>query len=234
MAHDAAYQMALEFRKLHDQLADTADADLVQGRLVELACAVIDDCEWAALTAWDKKTGPRTVASTGVVAELVSRLQYDAGEGPCPTARLAPDDQVWLRNVFTETRWPTFVQAARAHTPVRSALSCRLTNSARTTVLSLYARAPRQLHSDAVNTAPLFAIQAGALMAHVDSVRASQQLERAVTSNRRIGEAVGVLMTTHNVADETAFKMLRVASNHQNVKLRDVAERVRNTGRLPR
>lgn len=222
--------MAVGFRRLHDELTVTADADAVQQRLVEFACAVVDHCEWAALTVWEK-AGPRTAADTGVVAELITRLQYDTAEGPAVAA--VGDDLVWMSNVFAETRWPAFVRAARTYTPVRSALACPVGTKRSPAVLTLYARAPRRLHFEAVNAAPLFAMHAGALLAHAGSIRESAQLAQAVTTNRQIGEAIGILMTTHNVTDETAFRMLRATSNRRNLKLRDVAQEVKSTGQLP-
>ena len=59
------------------------------------------------------------------------------------------------------------------------------------------------------------------------------QLQIALTSNRQIGVAVGVLMAREKVTSERAFDLLRVRSNHTNRKLRDVAEEVALTGQLP-
>jgi len=55
---------------------------------------------------------------------------------------------------------------------------------------------------------------------------------RALSSNRRIGAAIGVLMATRHVTSEEAFKLLRRASNDCNEKLGDVANRVVLTGSL--
>jgi len=57
-------------------------------------------------------------------------------------------------------------------------------------------------------------------------------LVRALSSNRRIGAAIGVLMATRHVTSEEAFKLLRRASNDCNEKLGDVANRVVLTGSL--
>ena len=66
-------------------------------------------------------------------------------------------------------------------------------------------------------------------------VRAQQtttQLQMALTTNRQIGVAVGVLMAREKVTSERAFDLLRVRSNNTNRKLRDVAEEVALTGQL--
>jgi signal transduction histidine kinase/CheY-like chemotaxis protein len=57
-------------------------------------------------------------------------------------------------------------------------------------------------------------------------------LERALSSNRRIGAAIGVLMASRHVTSVQAFKLLRRASNESNRKLGDVADRVVLTGSL--
>ena len=51
-------------------------------------------------------------------------------------------------------------------------------------------------------------------------------------SNRRIGMAIGVLLTIHHLTDQQAFDELREESMRRNVKLRDLAEQVIYTGTL--
>jgi hypothetical protein len=57
-------------------------------------------------------------------------------------------------------------------------------------------------------------------------------LERALTSSRRIGAAMGVLMYRHKITIDQAFELLRVASQVTHRKLRDVAEDVLTSGEL--
>jgi hypothetical protein len=57
-------------------------------------------------------------------------------------------------------------------------------------------------------------------------------LDAALESNRRIGVAIGVLMTRYRVTDAVAFDLLRQGSQRGHVKLRDVAEYVLLTGGL--
>jgi AmiR/NasT family two-component response regulator len=45
--------------------------------------------------------------------------------------------------------------------------------------------------------------------------------------------AIETLMDVHDVSEETAFAMLRVTSDHLNRRLRDIADDVARTGRLP-
>jgi AmiR/NasT family two-component response regulator len=51
-------------------------------------------------------------------------------------------------------------------------------------------------------------------------------LEIALKSSRRIGMALGILMAERKIREEQAFDLLRDASQHENRKLRDIAEDV--------
>jgi AmiR/NasT family two-component response regulator len=58
----------------------------------------------------------------------------------------------------------------------------------------------------------------------------TEELQRALVSNRRIGMAMGILMERHRLTEEQAFDRLRGLSQRSNVKLRDVAEQLIYTG----
>lgn len=57
-------------------------------------------------------------------------------------------------------------------------------------------------------------------------------LHVALASNRRIGQAMGILMADRQITEEQAFGLLRDASQHTNRKLRDIADEVIHTGAL--
>jgi AmiR/NasT family two-component response regulator len=48
-----------------------------------------------------------------------------------------------------------------------------------------------------------------------------------------IGQAKGVLMHRHRITSERAFAELREVSQRLNIKLRDIAQRVVDTGEMP-
>lgn len=58
-------------------------------------------------------------------------------------------------------------------------------------------------------------------------------LRAALLSNRRIGVAMGIVMTQLGVSEAEAFEAIRRASMDGNRKLREVAEDVVLTGALP-
>lgn len=68
----------------------------------------------------------------------------------------------------------------------------------------------------------------------VDRFRQNEaNLERAVESHRLVGQAMGILIERHRITSEEAFEVLRRASQDHNVKLREVARRVIETGAEP-
>ena len=60
----------------------------------------------------------------------------------------------------------------------------------------------------------------------------ARNLEIALQTNRRIGIAIGITMRDLRVNADTAFLLLRDASQRTNTKLRDVADEVIFTGTL--
>jgi AmiR/NasT family two-component response regulator len=48
-----------------------------------------------------------------------------------------------------------------------------------------------------------------------------------------IGEALGILMERERITADQAFDVLRRASQHLNVKLRDIAQNLVDTGETP-
>lgn len=58
-------------------------------------------------------------------------------------------------------------------------------------------------------------------------------LQVALTTNRRIGTAIGILMAHRRITDTAAFELLREASQRGHRKLREIADDVMLTGTLP-
>lgn len=57
-------------------------------------------------------------------------------------------------------------------------------------------------------------------------------LQIALSSNRQIGTALGILMANHKITDTAAFTLLRTTSQRTHRKLRDIADDVVQTGCL--
>jgi len=55
------------------------------------------------------------------------------------------------------------------------------------------------------------------------SSKHTAQLEEALKTSRTIGAAIGIIMGTQQVSEETAFDVLQTASSNSNRKLREIA-----------
>ena len=59
--------------------------------------------------------------------------------------------------------------------------------------------------------------------------RQSEQLQSALSTRDRIGQAKGIIMERYGVDDVAAFEMLRRLSQDSNTRLADIAQRVIDT-----
>ena len=230
MEIDELVELSSELAALAADMRGPGDDDSALLRLTQLAVKHVDGCDWASITVMRGGQGS-TLAASDDVALTADRLQYEAGQGPCLSA--AEDNSAHLLfDVESETRWPVFTAALAARTPVRSVLSFQLPAEEHS-ALNLFAHRPGAFSDDDVTTGTVFAAQASSLVALHHAQDKAANLENALESNREIGAAIGVLMTHHKITRDAAFAMLRQASQHLHVKLRDVAADVVDTGILP-
>jgi hypothetical protein len=98
-------------------------------------------------------------------------------------------------------------------------------------------RRPRRLGADELVVADLLAESLnGAVMRILEAEAAAgrlAQLEQAIVTHRAVGQAVGILVERHRVLPEEAFARLKRASQDNNVKMRDLADRMLETGEEP-
>jgi AmiR/NasT family two-component response regulator len=66
----------------------------------------------------------------------------------------------------------------------------------------------------------------------VANARSESTLWQAIEARKLIGQAQGILMERFDLTDDQAFAVLRRYSQDNNVKLRDVAQRLIQTRKL--
>jgi GAF domain-containing protein len=201
-------------------------ADTLQ-RLADLACVTIPGCTAGSVTLW-REGHPYTVVSTDELAQRVDDAQYASLEGPCLDASRHGETYV-VEEMADEPRWPAFAVVAAAH-GVRSSLSLPLTvRGTAIGALNLYSD-QHDGFAGAVETGRLFAGQAGVAIANAELYRASrslaEQLQEALDSRAVIEQAKGVLMAEQGCSPDEAFDLLRHASQRENVKVREIAQRI--------
>jgi hypothetical protein len=103
--------------------------------------------------------------------------------------------------------------------------------------LNLYARYPSAFGVvDRAKAAILVSMANLALRlahSHEDEERRAANLHAALSSRETIGEALGILIERERITAQQAFDILRRASQHLNVKLREVAQNLVDTGEDP-
>ena len=225
---------------LEEQLRSQAHvltAETVQGtmqRIVDLAVDTIECCDHASISVLEG-TRMATQASSDRRVAAVDVLQYEAGEGPCLDVITQEMTTVYAEDLTDDPRWPRFgPQAAAAG--MRSLLAIRLLADRTLGALNLYARLPRAYGATDRATGVIFATHAGIALAAAEArteAHRVEHLEQALSSRELIGQAQGILMERERITPDQAFDVLRRASQHLNVKLREVAQRLVDTGERP-
>jgi hypothetical protein len=212
--------------------AGSVEATLQQ--IVRLAEQSIDGCDGAGVFLIDLRGSPSTAAASGELVTLVDDLQIEAGEGPClDAARQA--STFYAQDLAEEPRWPAFADRATA-TGVRSVLSYSLSTGG-LGALNLYGRLPVAFGATDRAQGHLFATLANLALESATERAAeasrADHLVEALNTREMIGQAQGILMERERITSEQAFDVLRRASQHLNVKLREVAETLVDTGEAP-
>ncbi|MDF3147554.1 MULTISPECIES: GAF and ANTAR domain-containing protein [unclassified Streptomyces] len=222
-----AQQMASMARDLLAQESVDATLERITGSAVDL----VEGCDAAGILVLHGKK----VQSLAPTEELVvdcDRLQEKLSEGPCfDAARTAQGERVLRIRDFTreQPRWPAF--APRAHElGVGSMMGFLLyTEDEDLGALNLYARKPGAFTEAGELAGWLLASHAAVAFS---SARTHAQMEHAVATRHMIGEAMGILMGSHDLTEQQAFDVLRRYSQENNVKLREVARLICERGPL--
>lgn len=226
--------------ELESSLSDVARALFEPGtvsstlqRIVDLAVMTIEGCDAAGIVLLDDGAMTTPACSDPMVVEL-DNLQLRTSEGPCLDAAFGRGT-FYAADLAEDPRWPQFGPAATT-AGIRSLLAFPLT-SGRSSALSLYARLPAAFGATDRAKGLIFATLAGlaldSAVGREDSERNAANLHEALRTRELIGQAQGILMERERVTADQAFNMLCRASQHLNVKLREVAETLVETGESP-
>jgi hypothetical protein len=231
-------RLAMVFARIAEHLYDADSFDDVLLRIAQAAVSTVGGCRMASVTL-SERSGYRTAASTDAAATTVDRLQYQVDEGPCLEAFHAA--MVYAQS-FPDERWPALASRP-TESGVQSALSYRLAAASSGTAdsgggsLNSYGVIPYAFNDPAQEIGLILAAHASVAVRTVGERSNLQSLGRdlqhALLSRDVIGQAKGILMERLKVTPEDAFDLLRRASQHLNVKLRDVARGLAETGELP-
>jgi transcriptional regulator with GAF, ATPase, and Fis domain len=198
-------------------------------RIVEHAVTLVDGCEHAGVLAIESGE-LRTLAATADLVRESDRIQVELGEGPCFDSTLREEQVYRIADMTTEERWPQYAPKAAA-LGIGSAMGFLLyTREQNLGALNVYGGRRKAFTERSEHVGWLLASHAAVAFA---SARSDAQLQQAIASRQEIGEALGIVMERHKVSEQQAFDLLRRYSQDRNIKLRELARQLTESGELP-
>ena len=176
-----------------------------------------------------------TAVYTSDLALRLDEVQYEAGHGPCLQAATV-GEPVEIEDARSDTRWRDFLDVAVQRGCLGS-LSLPLPLHERVSgALNIYSRRPAAFDEPARQFARRFAsygaVVAGNMLVYESALDRAKNLEAAMASRAVIDQAKGILMERFKLTADQAFQALTRVSMETNTKVRDIAERFVDTGKL--
>ncbi len=199
--------------------------------IVAQAVQRIEGCEQASIMVLDSRRQLTTLASTSEMGRKSDKIQTELGEGPCFDAADQGHEVFRVSDMGGGgDRWPRYAPQARA-LGIGSMMGFLLfTTRESLGALDLYSSQPDAFTKRSEQVGWIFASHAAVAFA---SSRNDAQMHEAIETRQGIGEAMGIIMQRYEVTEDQAFEVLKRSSQHLNVKLRDVARKVVETGEVP-
>ncbi|TDC32294.1 GAF and ANTAR domain-containing protein [Kribbella albertanoniae] len=225
----AAGDAAERFAELAVELHSTEGVEETVQAVVDFALQALD-CSHAGVALSLAGGRLEIPAVTDPVVSEIYQLQMNGGKGPLAES-MRERSTVLVADTATDGRWPEWAGKV-LELGVRSVLDVPLTTTVGTLgVLGLYSANADAFGPDDLAVAHILARHASVAVA---TTRNEQQLAQAVDARKLVGQAMGILMERYDLDGDRAFEVLRRYSQDTNRKLRDVAQELINTRKLPR
>lgn len=174
----------------------------------------------------EKRAG--SAASSSPQAQALDEMQGRFLEGPCLTA-IHEHTITHIADTLDDPRWPDYLPVAAEH-GVRSILGVPFElgdESGAGAALNVYSARPGEFSDEIIESVRHEVHQASsALQLGVRLARhreTEENLRAAMASRTPIDLAVGLIMGQNRCTQDEAVEILKAASNHRNIKLRDLA-----------
>jgi transcriptional regulator with GAF, ATPase, and Fis domain len=218
---------------LAEMARDLLAQDSVQGtldRIVEHATVLINGCDEAGILTV-RRGEVHALAATNEVVHRADRIQQDLREGPCFDAVTGRQQVYAIEDLRRpHERWSRFAPELRKLGMGSMVGFLLFTEDDELGALNLYSRQWHSFDETARRAGWILASHAAVAFS---ASRTHQQLGHALETRHEIGEAMGILMGRHGLTEDTAFKVLKKASQDRNVKLREIARQICRTGEKP-
>jgi GAF domain-containing protein len=231
MAHESRpLPSELVVDHLQDLVLKTEDVKELLDELAVFTALTLSDpaVAFCSITLIRRKK-PLTVASSEKGAVRLDESQYRVGDGPC-LAAIREQTVIHLPDVSRENRWPDYTASARAE-GVGSSLSVPMILEGEAEAgLNMYCTRSHGFSGEDIERVESYAYhmsKALRLAVRISQLaEAKTHLTAALESRTVIDMAVGAIMAQNRCSQESAMKILRIASSTRNAKLRDVAASV--------
>lgn len=222
-------RLAVQFSELARSLQQLDDPDGTLVEIVQAAVQLIPGCDEASISAVMDRRRVTSQAPSAELARIVDALQNEVRQGPCLDA-VYEHETVRVADMASETRWPEFSRRAAA-AGAAGMLSFQLyVEGDNLGALNLYSRHSGAFDDESEHVGLLFASHAAIAYA---AVQKQSGLVRSVATRQLIGQAQGILMERHKLTADQSFALLVRASQHNNVKLREIAHQLVESGVMP-
>jgi hypothetical protein len=231
---DAASIMAIDLTSAANLLFSAGTLERTLSQIVELAVGTIEGCEFASILLVEGDTVPTSIHTSTRIAEI-DEIQRRYDEGPAIDASMR-QLTFYADELGDDGRWPHFGQEA-ATRGIRSVLALPLSAEGTRGSLNLYACYPQAFgvidRARGLLLASIAALACTTARTHENEERRADNLHAALATRELIGQAQGILIERERITADQAFAVLRQASQHLNLKLREVAQRLVDTGERP-
>ncbi|MFH9061046.1 ANTAR domain-containing protein [Streptomyces coeruleorubidus] len=216
---------------MSSETSDTLDQAMVRSSgldtlLRDLTDRAVQEVPGAAACSITVSRGGRllTLAGSDGLPSGLDQRQYENGSGPCVDAAETGAEQ-YAPDLAAESRWPAYTRYALS-AGVHCVLAVPIAVEGETgAAINLYGVRAGTLDQGR-DAARAFAARAG------DAINVALRIERrrqsvadvrtALLSRSVIDQAIGILMAQERINARDALERLRRASQHRNVKLRDL------------
>jgi GAF domain-containing protein len=225
MTKQRTNDLAVRMAELARTAAGPRSVDDVLSDVTSAVMELIPGADTAGILMVGKGGKFESLAGVTELPHQLDELQMTFNEGPCVQAAL---DEVIVRtdDFRTEGRWHKYSPAV-VELGVLSGLSFKLYTANRTAgALNLFAFKPHAFDGEDETIGTVLAAHAAAAIL---ASREGQELQSALSTRDRIGQAKGIIMERYDVDDVRAFEMLRKLSQDSNTRLIDIAQRVIDT-----
>lgn len=216
------------FSQLAMEMHDANGLDETVQTVVDFAIQAIN-CQYAGVALRTAGGGLEIPAVTDPVVADIYRFQTAGGDGPLVLC-LEERATVLIPDLVDDARWLQWAKKV-LELGVRSVLDVPLwTSNGPVGVLGLYNQRPDAFGPDEIAVAYILARHAAVAVA---TARREEHLKVAVDARKLVGQAMGILMERYNLTGDQAFQVLRRYSQDTNTKLREVAQQLIDSRRLP-